>query len=91
MARATNCIGYYEGGIHGRKELAIRDDGALFERFQDKTIYGYRWSAWRATGEVLGHNERANPEQFRSAGFSTMSLRRPGEAYYINKRLPKAA
>jgi len=83
MAKA---IALYEGGIHGLTERAIRDDGAVFVRYQDKTPWGYRWGAWKATGEVLGHNQRNNPETMIEFGFSKLFINRDGRAARL--RLP---
>jgi hypothetical protein len=44
MAKA---IATYEGRIHGFVHGAIRGDGALFKRYQNKTRSGYKWSAWK--------------------------------------------
>lgn len=29
---------------------AQRSDGQWFVRYQERSIYGYRWTAWRTTG-----------------------------------------
>ena len=72
MAKA---IALWTGGIHNLTEVAIRDDGVLFQRFQERdSRYGYRWTGWKATGETLGHNARANPESVRQSGFSNLRL-----------------
>ena len=78
MAKA---IAIYEGGTHSRTQVAIREDGQVFERRQDRTRYGYRWSAWSQTGDRWGDNLRANPEPTRSAGFSTLRLAKPNSSY----------
>lgn len=82
MAKA---IALYQGGIHNLVEVAVRTDGRVFERWQSKGMYGYQWSAWKATSETMGENMRANPPTSRSAGFSTLWLFR-GEK--IRRRLP---
>ena len=82
----TKAIALYTGGIQSLTEVAIREDGRVFQRYQNRDPrYGYRWGAWKATGEVLGENARNNPEQSRSAGFSTLFLRAVGECH---RRLP---
>lgn len=85
MAKA---IAVYEGGIHNRIEKAVREDGQMFERHQEKTRFGYRWSAWRRFGEPLGDNARKNLETSMSAGFSTLYLITPDNPYWRNVRLP---
>lgn len=83
MAKALHI---YEGGIHARQQVAVRADGAVFVRYQTRDPrYGYKWSAWRQTGETMGGNMLANPEPSRSAGFSTLWLKRD---YIPNVRLP---
>lgn len=72
MARA---IGLYAGGVHALTEVAVRADGTVFQRWQEKDVrYGYRWTRWSATGEVLGENARASLPASRSAGFSMLRL-----------------
>lgn len=66
MAKA---IKVYKGGIHSLIEAAVRADGAEFRRYQNKTLFGYRWTAWRATG--MQHDVTNLPTSL-SAGFSTM-------------------
>lgn len=44
MAKA---IKTYDGGINFRVQAAVRTDGALFIRTQNKGRYGYAWGAWR--------------------------------------------
>ena len=77
MAKA---IKTYAGGIHGLIEAAVRADGALFQRFQDKSPWGYRWGAWKRYGSV----DPANLPTELSAGFATLrprekSVRLPNE------------
>ena len=49
MAKAVK---KYKGGVHSLIEAAVRGDGALFCRYQNKTMYGYRWSAWVKKGRL---------------------------------------
>ena len=79
MAKA---IKTYTGGIHSLIQAAVREDGALFQRCQNRTPYGYRWSAWHCVGQV----DAANPPATIEAGFST--LRAPGVYRAFNARLP---
>jgi len=65
MAKAIKA---YAGGIHGLVHAAVRSDGALFKRYQDKTPYGYRWGAWKLSGSVDVNNLPATI----SSGFSTL-------------------
>ena len=86
MAKA---IALYEGGIHYRIEKAVREDGVVFERAQEKDPrYGYKWTRWQATGTRLGDNEKHNPEPSIPAGFSILSRRMPGDYGWRNVRLP---
>lgn len=81
MAKA---IKTYCGGINYRAQAAVRDDGALFMRLQDKTPYGYRWTAWQQRGAV---DINALPETI-PCGFS--DLRRPTVYEQFTPRLPNA-
>jgi hypothetical protein len=54
----TKAIAIYTGGIQSQMQVAVRDDGTMFWRGQNKTRFGYSWSPWTATGEVLGDNAR---------------------------------
>lgn len=68
-------IAIYDGGITERRQVAVREDGALFSRGQYRDPrYGYKWSKWTATGEVWGENMRANPGLTVELGFSTLYL-----------------
>lgn len=79
MAKA---IKTYTGGIHSLIQAAVREDGALFQRSQDRTPWGYRWSAWRFVRQL---NVESLPTEI-SAGFSTL---RPPSVYTAFKaRLP---
>lgn len=77
MAKA---IKTYAGGIHGLVEAAVRPDGALFKRYQDKTPWGYRWGAWKLSGSVDVNNLPAT----LPSGFSTLFPKA------FNVRLPNA-
>lgn len=33
-----------------RVQHSMRKDGQWFERIQVRSVYGYRWTAWRKTG-----------------------------------------
>jgi len=59
-------IATWAGGIHSLTQFAARADGALFQRHQNRTPYGYRWGAWRQVGNV---DTTALPTSI-SAGFS---------------------
>ena len=57
MAKA---VAIFEGGVSERRQAAVREDGMVFRRAQVRDPrYGYRWSAWRESGEKLGHNALA--------------------------------
>lgn len=79
MAKA---IAKWKGGIHSLVEAALRGDGVLFNRYQNKTPYGYRWSAWKEAGKI---DINAIPETIPS-GFAT--LRKPGMYNDFSARLP---
>ena len=69
MAKA---IALFNGGIHEGRQYAVREDGAVFKRFQEKhPRYGWRWGKWKATGETLGENARQNLDTMQS-GFCTL-------------------
>lgn len=73
MAKA---IALYTGGINFLVERAVREDGVVFQRLQDKhPRFGYRWGPWKTTGEVYGENMRANPPASVVCGFATLFLR----------------
>jgi hypothetical protein len=77
MAKA---IAIFCGGITELRQMAVRTDGAVFTRSQTKDPrYGYRWSAWRATGEVLGDNARQNLESYQN-GFAELRRATPDSA-----------
>ena len=46
----------FEYGIHERIQQAQRADGQWFKRYQAKTRFGYRWTAWKP---VAAKDERA--------------------------------
>lgn len=79
MAKA---IKTYTGGIHGLIQAAVREDGALFQRYQNKTPWGYRWTAWMLQGQL----DPANLPECIESGFST--LRPPSIYQAFNARLP---
>jgi len=83
MAKA---IALFEGGIHNRTQAAVREgDGRVFRRWQERDPrYGYKWTAWKATGECLGENAREAVREM-SAGWSTM-YRQDGAEKHV--RLP---
>ena len=58
----------YQGGIQGLIQHVIRDDGAGFRRYQNKTPRGYRWGAWKFTGNHCLNNLPGGI----AAGFSTL-------------------
>jgi hypothetical protein len=61
-------IKLYRGGISGLTEYAVREDGALFARFQDRGPRGYRWGAWKPRGKV----DPKNLPAFIESGFSCL-------------------
>jgi len=65
----SKAVKIYKGGIHSLVEAAIRTDGVEFRRYQNKTPYGYRWTAWRASGPR--HDVSSLPACL-SSGFSTL-------------------
>ena len=79
MAKA---IKKYTGGIHGLIQAAVREDGALFMRFQNKTRWGYRWTAWKFVRQL----DTANLPESIEAGFSTLYW--PSIYTDFNPRLP---
>ena len=82
MARA---IALFTGGIHEGRQYAIREDGAVFKRFQERhPAYGWRWTRWIATGETLGENARQNLDTVQS-GFCTLYRATPNDSYINNR------
>jgi putative SOS response-associated peptidase YedK len=75
MAKA---VATYQGGIHGQVQVAVREDGAVFRRYQNRTIYGYRWGAW-TKGETV---DATNPPE------TFINARRTNEYNQFNARLP---
>ena len=85
MAKA---LGLFCGGITELREAAIRVDGAVFTRLQYRDLrYGYRWSPWRATGEVLGENARQGVTEI-AAGFATLRRITESDTRWKRVRLP---
>lgn len=83
MAKA---IAIFIGGTHTLTQAAVRDDGAVFARHQENTHFGRRWTGWTATGETLGHNERAAITEINS-GFATLRRARPDDNFINNRAL----
>jgi len=84
MAKA---VAIFTGGIHSLTQYAVRDDGAVFKRFQEKHFrYGYRWTSWTATGETMGHNAQQATTELQS-GFSTLRRAEPMDCNINNRAL----
>lgn len=84
MAKA---IAIFTGGITELRQRAVREDGAVFARSQERDPrYGYRWTAWRATGEALGANAAANIGEM-GAGFATLHRATPNDCNINNRAL----
>lgn len=50
MAKAIQA---WRGGIHSLVELAVRGDGVLFRRVQNKSArFGYVWGSWKQIGTL---------------------------------------
>jgi hypothetical protein len=83
----SKAIAIFTGGITELKQAAIRTDGAVFKRTQvADPRYGHRWSAWAATGEVVGENARHGLDEM-SAGFATLRRATPNDAFINNRAL----
>ena len=83
----SKAIAIFTGGITELKQAAIRTDGAVFRR--TKVVdprYGYRWTAWTPTGEVLGENARQNIQEM-SAGFANLRRATPNDCFINNRAL----
>lgn len=76
-------IAKFVGGIHARVQVAVRHDGVVFQRFQNKTFRGYQWSKWQTRGTV----DPFNVPSSMSSGFSTLYA--PDFYTDFNPRLPK--
>jgi hypothetical protein len=84
MAKA---IAIFAGGITELRQAAVREDGAVFTRWQERhPRYGYRWGAWRATGETLGENARQNITELQN-GFATLRKAEPNDCCINNRAL----
>jgi len=82
VARA---IALFTGGIHEGRQYAVRVDGAVFKRFQEKHHrYGWRWTKWTGTGETLGENARYNLDTMQS-GFCTLHRATPNDSCINNR------
>lgn len=83
----SKAIAVFTGGITERRQAAIRTDGAVFRRTQIiDPRYGRRWTAWTATGEVLGENARNGLDEM-SAGFATLRRATPNDCFINNRAL----
>lgn len=81
--KTTHPIKAYTGGIHALMEAAVNSRGECFIRHQDKTRWGYRWTAWKSWKQFNPDNLPNSIE----AGFST--LWRAGEySNWQNWRIP---
>lgn len=82
MAKA---VAIFTGGITELRQYAIREDGAVFKRFQEKhPRFGYRWTTWTATGEVVGDNARNGMTEMQS-GFCTLHRATPNDCNINNR------
>jgi hypothetical protein len=55
-ATANEILSGYTMDYTSQVHFAMRADGKWFTRFQNRSIYGYRWGAWRET--VAPESER---------------------------------
>jgi len=39
-------IAGYEGGVNFLMQYGIKEDGAVYKRFKEKSQYGYVWGKW---------------------------------------------
>jgi len=61
----SKAIAVFAGGITELRQIAIRDDGTVFSRWQEwHPSYGYHWQPWRITGETLSTNALANLDEY---------------------------
>lgn len=79
MAKA---IAKWTGGRLARVEAALRSDGVLFKRYQERSAYGYRWGKWKESGRL----DLAAIPGTLGAGFAT--LYPPDQYTDFNPRLP---
>jgi hypothetical protein len=49
----SKAVAIYTGGITERREVAVRDDGMVFRRCQDKGRYGYFWTKWTTSTQRI--------------------------------------
>lgn len=84
MARA---LAIFTGGVIELRQAAIREDGTVFTRSQGRhPRYGYSWTPWRATGEVLGANAIAGRSEIQ-CGFATLRRASPHDSFINNRAL----
>ena len=83
----SKAIAIFTGGVTELRQAAIRTDGAVFTRIQDRDPrFGFRWSAWNATGEVLGENSRNNLDTV-DCGFASLRKADPNDCFINNRAL----
>lgn len=56
----TTILAGFTGDYTGQVHYAQRADGVWFVRYQNRTPWGYRWSAWRRGGEPSGYVSQTN-------------------------------
>lgn len=71
--KTLKAVKRYYGGIHYLTDTAVREDGVVFNRVQEKTHVGYRWTSWKMTGEVWTAEKLANPPATVAVGFADVS------------------
>jgi hypothetical protein len=61
----SKAIAVFIGGFTELRQIAIRDDGTVFSRWQEwHPSYGYHWQPWRTTGETLSPDALPNIDEY---------------------------
>ena len=82
MAKATS----FFATCHGT-ECAYSEHGQVFKRYQNRTPYGYRWSAWAKCGDVGSESYPTDATELQ-CGFNKAYLEAPGGYRFKQVRLP---
>jgi hypothetical protein len=94
----SKAIAVFAGGITELRQIAVRNDGTVFSRWQEwHPSYGYHWRPWRTTGEIVSPDALANIHEYlglRRANPDDSSLNTRGlfnDRGEISVKLPDAS
>jgi len=61
----SKAIAVFAGDITELRQIAVRDDGTVFSRWQEwHPSYGYHWRPWRTTGEMVSPDALADTHEY---------------------------